>query len=83
MRTASIREVRHDFSRILEWVESGEEVVITKRRDAVARILPIRRKKAVRAKMPDFAARMRKVLGQKMISNEEMKKIWDDTRGTY
>jgi len=83
MRTASIREVRHDFSRILEWVESGEEVVITKRRNAVARILPPKRKKAVRAKMPDFAARLQKVFGQKIISNEEMKKIWDDTRGTY
>lgn len=45
MKTASIREVRHDFGRILEWVTNGEEVAITKRCEIVARLLPVARKK--------------------------------------
>jgi len=83
MKTASIREVRHDFSRILEWVTSGEEVAITKRRETVARLLPATRKKVIRVKMPDVTARLKKVFGQKVISNKAMKEILDDNRGNY
>jgi len=83
MRTASIREVRHDFGRILEWVSNGEEVAITKRRVTVARLLPARRKKANRSIMPDVAARLQKVFGQRIISNQAMKVILDDSRATY
>jgi prevent-host-death family protein len=83
MKTASIREVRHDFSRILEWVANGEEVVITKRRETVARLLPATRKKAARAKIPDVTARLQKVFGRKVISDKAMKEILDDNRGNY
>lgn len=83
MKTASIREVRHDFSRILEWVTSGEEVAITKRRETVARLLPATRKKAIRVKMPDVTARLQKVFGRKVISDKAMKEILDDNRGNY
>ena len=83
MKTASIREVRHDFSRILEWVAGGEEVAITKRRVTVARLLPARRKKAGRLKMPDVTARLQKVFGRKVIPEKVMKKILDDNQGDY
>jgi antitoxin (DNA-binding transcriptional repressor) of toxin-antitoxin stability system len=83
MKTASIREVRHDFSRILEWVTNGEEVAITKRRETVARLLPVTRTRTVRVKKPDVAARLKKVFGQKIISDKTMKEILDDNRGNY
>ena len=83
MRTASIREVRHDFSRILEWVANGEEVAITKRRVTVARLLPVKRKKSKRGKMPDIEARLRKMFGDRVISDKAMKKFWDYERGKY
>lgn len=83
MRTASIREVRHDFSRILEWVAGGEEVAITKRRETVARLLPPARKKSARVPMPDVSARLQKVFGRKTISNKVMKEILDANRGNY
>jgi prevent-host-death family protein len=83
MKTASIREVRHDFSRILEWVAGGEEVTITKRRETVARLLPATRRKITRAKMPDVSARLQKVFGRKVISDQAMKRIWDENRGNY
>ena len=83
MKTASIREVRHDFSRILEWVISGEEVVITKRLESVARLVPMTRKKAPRGKMPDVAARLRKVFGRKIISDKTMTEILDQNRSKY
>jgi antitoxin (DNA-binding transcriptional repressor) of toxin-antitoxin stability system len=83
MRTASIREVRHDFGRILEWVASGEEVAITKHRQTVARLLPAPRRKITRARMPDVTARLRKVFGRKLISDKTMKRILDEDRGHY
>ncbi|MDD5261965.1 MAG: type II toxin-antitoxin system prevent-host-death family antitoxin [Methylacidiphilales bacterium] len=83
MKTASIREVRHDFSRVLEWVANGEEVAITKRRETVARLLPARQKKTIRAKMPDVAARLQKVFGRKVISDKAMKDILEESRGNY
>ena len=83
MKTASIREVRHDFGRLLEWVANGEEVAITRRRETVARLLPARRKKSVRAKMPDVATRLRKTFGRKVISDQMMKRILDQSRGNF
>ena len=83
MKTASIREVRHDFSRILEWVSNGEEVGITKRHVTVARLVPVKRNRVARAKMPDITARLRKVFGRKLISNQRIKKILDESRGAY
>lgn len=83
MRTASIREVRHDFGRVLEWVTNGEAVAITKRRETVAHLVPAARKPASRAKMPDVPARLRKVFGRKIISDQAMKKILDENRGNF
>jgi antitoxin (DNA-binding transcriptional repressor) of toxin-antitoxin stability system len=83
MKTASIREVRHDFSRILEWVASGEEVAITKRRVTVARLLPAQRKKTSHLKMPDVTKRLQKVFGRKVVSDKMIKKILDDNQGAY
>ncbi len=83
MKTASVREVRHDFGRILEWVANGEEVAITKRRETVARLLPVARRKTARSKTPDIMARLRKVFGNRVISDRAMKKILEENRGNY
>lgn len=83
MKTASVREVRHDFNRILEWVANGEEVAITKRHKTVARLLPERRRKTNRAKTPDVMARLQKVFGRKVISDKTVKGILDENRGNY
>lgn len=84
MKTASIRDVRHDFNRILAWVNNGEEVAITKHRRTVARLLPARAsKKAAAARMPDIAGRLRKVFGGKMISDKAMRALFDESRGGY
>jgi prevent-host-death family protein len=62
MKTASVREVQHRLSRVLARVKRGEEVTITKRGKAVARLVPL----AVAedrggGKWPDFAGRMKRL----------------------
>lgn len=42
MRTANIGELKNQLSSYLQYVRSGEEVLVRDRRQAVARILPIR-----------------------------------------
>lgn len=40
MKTASVRELRQDFPRIMAWIEEGEQVAVTMRRKVVARLVP-------------------------------------------
>ena len=83
MKTASIRDMRHDFNRILAWVSNGEEVAITKHRRIVARLLPAQTRKTASVRMPDIAGRLHKVFGRKIISDKAMGAVLDESRGAY
>ena len=66
MKTASIRELKHDTSTVLSWVESGEPVEIQRRGLPVAVLSrPARRKKAAR---PDFATRLKSIYGDRLLA---------------
>ena len=65
MKTATIRQVRHELSAILAWVAQGEEVTVLNRTRPVARILPPRPVAPAKVKMPDFAARAKALFGDK------------------
>jgi antitoxin (DNA-binding transcriptional repressor) of toxin-antitoxin stability system len=65
MKTATIRQVRHDFSSVLAWVADGEEVTVLNRTRPVARICPPRAQASVKFKMPDFSARSKSIFGNK------------------
>lgn len=69
MKTATIRQVRHDLGAVLAWVREGEEVTVLNRTRPVARICPPRPPPAAQARMPDFAARARSVFGDRVIPN--------------
>ncbi|HET9129485.1 MAG TPA: antitoxin Phd/YefM, type II toxin-antitoxin system domain protein [Terriglobia bacterium] len=60
MKTATIREVQHNLSKILRWVEDGEEVLVTKHKRIVANIVPSTRRNG-ELKWPDFGQRMKKI----------------------
>ncbi len=81
MKTASVRDLRQNFPRILAWIEAGEEVAITMRRQSVARLIPWPRRKAVKRPLPDIAARLKKVFGAKTIADETMKTLMEQNRG--
>jgi antitoxin (DNA-binding transcriptional repressor) of toxin-antitoxin stability system len=81
MKTASVRDLRQDFPRILAWIEAGEEVAITMRRQAIARLVPLPRKKQPKRQMPDIADRLKRVFGMKIIPDKTMKKIMEQNKG--
>jgi antitoxin (DNA-binding transcriptional repressor) of toxin-antitoxin stability system len=81
MKTATVREIRHDFGRVLTWIEEGEQVEITKRKRVVARLVPVKIK-AKEFKWPDFAARRKKTFPNG-IKGKPVSEIVDEGRGEY
>jgi antitoxin (DNA-binding transcriptional repressor) of toxin-antitoxin stability system len=78
MKTATVRDLRNNFSRLEAWLAEGETVEIRKRGEAIAELRkPSRRKKAEPA-MPDFMARMRKIWKGRVFTAEEVARMRAD-----
>ena len=83
MKTASVRELRQNFGSLLTWIKEGQEIQITMHRKVVARLIPDRTEPRKRGRMPDFAARLRKIHGNKEISAENAQAILDENKGRH
>lgn len=57
MKTASVRDLRQNFPRVMAWIEDGEQVAVTMRRKVIARLIPEKPEAPAR---PDFRARFGK-----------------------
>lgn len=84
MKTATIRQVRHDFSSVLNWVAEGEQVEISKHGKVVALLSPPPTAKPSRTrKRPDLAARLKMRDGARVILVRAMNDILDYNKGAY
>ena len=54
MKTASVRDLRQNFPRVMAWIADGEQVAVTMRRKVIARLVPEQPTAPAR---PDFRAR--------------------------
>ena len=63
MKKVSIMEAQHNLSKVLQQVEEGSSVYITRRKKVVARI--IRAETEERVHFPDFGKRARATWGKK------------------
>jgi antitoxin (DNA-binding transcriptional repressor) of toxin-antitoxin stability system len=71
MRTATLRELRHDFGSVFAWVEQGEAVGISKRGKIIALLCPPPAPKRARCrKRPDFAARLKRIYGDLVLPGD-------------
>jgi antitoxin (DNA-binding transcriptional repressor) of toxin-antitoxin stability system len=66
MKTATVRELRYNFSELEARLRRGEEIVIRKRKHPIAKLVPIR-KDSESAPYPDFAAQRREIFGDKVL----------------
>jgi prevent-host-death family protein len=68
MREVGAFEAKNKFGTLLDWVEKGEEIVITRRGKAIARLIPsmsgFDRDKAVQAVAGILARRVGVTLGE-------------------
>jgi antitoxin (DNA-binding transcriptional repressor) of toxin-antitoxin stability system len=56
MKEASVRDLRYNFAKVGSMLENGEEILITRRRRVIARMLPA--EPNAHSTLPDFAARL-------------------------
>ncbi|MGH7859735.1 MAG: type II toxin-antitoxin system Phd/YefM family antitoxin [Candidatus Binatia bacterium] len=66
MKAVNVRELQREVGAILDRVERGESLEITRRGRPVARIVPTTPTRA--EAWPDLAARARKILGPRRIA---------------
>jgi len=84
MKSATVRQLRHDFGTVLTWVEAGEPVEISKRGKVVALMTPPPPPSRARStKRPDFAARLKRRDGDRVIPARAMNEILDFNKGAH
>ncbi len=77
MKTATVRELRNDFSKLEAWLGEGEQICIEKRGQPIAMLTPVDAGTVRKVKMPDFAARRKAIWGDRVFSEEEVKAMRD------
>jgi antitoxin (DNA-binding transcriptional repressor) of toxin-antitoxin stability system len=71
MKTATVRQLRHDFGSVLNWVEEGEAVGISKRGVIVALLSPPPApKRPITRKRPDFFGRLKRIYGDQVVQGD-------------
>jgi antitoxin (DNA-binding transcriptional repressor) of toxin-antitoxin stability system len=65
MAKASIRDLRYQFRKVEDLLQQGEEIQITKRKRVIATLVPVKTERKIR--IPDFAARLKKIYGKRML----------------
>lgn len=78
MRTATVRDLRNNFSTLEALLKEGEQIRIEKRGEPVALLTSLTRKGRRKPKLPDFAARRRAIWGDRVFSEAEVKAMRDD-----
>ena len=66
MTSATVRDLRFNFSQIEARLRQGEEIEIRKRKRVIAKLVPVR-PEAKEPYLPDFAGRQRKIFGDQVM----------------
>jgi len=72
MKTASVRDLRQNFPRVMAWIEDGEQVAVTMRRKVIARLVPEPASPKGQPTAPDFAAISRGIFGKRSFPGDAM-----------
>ncbi len=83
MKTATVRQLRTEFPKVLAWVNAGEEVAITRRRKVVANLTPAGERPKQKVIIPDFRARLKRIYGDVVLPATTTQAILDESRGSY
>jgi len=75
MKTASVYDVQHNFSRVLAALSDGEPIVIQRRNVPVAKLVPIEKKSP---ELPDYLDRLDATYGSRVVPDSQS--ILDELR---
>jgi prevent-host-death family protein len=67
MKTANVRQLRHAFGDVMEWVADGQQVKIVKKGKVIALLSPPPRSNLKKVKLPDFESRRKRIFGDRVM----------------
>jgi len=67
MKTANVRQLRHDFGSVMDWIAEGQQVEIVKKGKVIALLSPPPPAEPKKFKLPDFAARQKRIFGDRVL----------------
>jgi antitoxin (DNA-binding transcriptional repressor) of toxin-antitoxin stability system len=68
MKTANVRQLRHDFGSVMDWIAEGQQVEIVKKGKVIALLSPPPPPaKPKKFKLPGFAARRKRIFGDRVL----------------
>ncbi len=79
MAVASVRDLRYRFRELEERLRQGEEIEIRRRKQVVAKLVPVR--PAKKKPLPDFAARRKAIFGDRQIDMQAI--LQEDRNGRW
>lgn len=83
MKTATVRDLRNRYTRLLGWIGAGEEIVITQRGKAVARLIPEHDKSEQKVDWSQSPAWKRDRSHIPTLLDEESRKIIQEASGQW
>jgi antitoxin (DNA-binding transcriptional repressor) of toxin-antitoxin stability system len=76
MKTITVRDLRYDFPKVEAMLRLGEEILITKHNKPLATLLKSKQPvKKAKPALPDFAARRKKIWGDRVFSAQEVEEM--------
>ena len=68
MKKANVRQLRHAFGDVMDWITEGQQVEIVKKGKVIALLSPPPPPaKPKRLKLPDFQARRKRIFGDRVL----------------
>jgi antitoxin (DNA-binding transcriptional repressor) of toxin-antitoxin stability system len=67
MKTANVRQLRHAFGEVMSLIDEGQQVQIVKKGKVIALLSPPPDRKTRSFKLPDFAARRKRIFGDRVL----------------
>jgi prevent-host-death family protein len=83
MRTATVRDLRNDYTSLLSWIRAGEEIIITQRGKPVARLIPENPEEPKKVNWAESPAVTRDRSGERVLTAEESLELIHDAASKW
>jgi antitoxin (DNA-binding transcriptional repressor) of toxin-antitoxin stability system len=67
MKKANVRQLRHAFGDVMEWILEGQQVEIVKKGKVIALLTPPPAATRKKIKLPYFEARRKRIFGDRVL----------------
>ncbi|MEO5714543.1 MAG: hypothetical protein ABIT37_13740 [Luteolibacter sp.] len=83
MRTATIRDLRNNYTSLQNWLDAGEEIAITKRGKRIARLIPDHEEVPKKVNWAESPAVTRDRTRERILTAQESSNLIHDASGKW